>query len=65
MGSGYYAQLRELLLAHGCAFVRQGAGSHEVWQSPLSNKRFSVSVTVVSRNTANAILKQAGIPRKV
>lgn len=61
MGSGFYPQLRDLLMAHGCTFVRQGKGSHEIWQSPLNRARFPVATTIVSRNTANAILRQAGI----
>ncbi|MBK7000976.1 MAG: type II toxin-antitoxin system HicA family toxin [Rhodoferax sp.] len=65
MGSGYYPALRALLLAHGCYLVRQGKGSHEMWYSPISGNSVTVSVTVTSRNTANAILKDAGIKRKV
>ncbi|KFB68844.1 type II toxin-antitoxin system HicA family toxin [Candidatus Accumulibacter vicinus] len=65
MGQGFYGELRALLLSAGCTFVRQGAGSHEIWQSPISQKRFSVPVTVASRFTANAILKQAGIVHKM
>ena len=61
MGSGFYAQLRALLLAHGCKFVRQGKGSHEMWYSPVTRAQFPVAVTVANRHTANAILKQAGI----
>jgi predicted RNA binding protein YcfA (HicA-like mRNA interferase family) len=64
MGSGFYPQLREILLAHGCVFVRQAKGSHEFWQSPLSGKRFSVPVTVNGRPMANGILKQAGIDKQ-
>ena len=64
MGSGFYPQLRALLLAHGCTFVRQGKGSHEVWHSPISQRTFPVAVTVTSRMMANAILKQAGITEK-
>jgi len=65
VGSGYYAQVRKILLEHGCFFVRQGKGSHEIWQSPITQCRFPVSMTVLSRNTANAILKQAGLDAKV
>jgi len=65
MGSGYYAQLRKILLEHGCTFIRQGKGSYEVWQSPVSQCRFSVATTIVSRNTANAVLKQAGLKIKI
>lgn len=65
MGSGFYRQLRELLLQHGCTMVRQGKGSHEFWMSPITGARFPVAVTVNRRTTANAILKQAGITEKL
>lgn len=65
MGSGFYPQVRSILLAYGCIFVRQGKGSHEVWYSPISQKQFSVAVTVNARNMANGVLKQAGIQRKI
>lgn len=65
MGKGFYDLVRDLLLKHNCKFVRQGKGSHEIWQSPLTNKRFSVPVTVESKYTANGILRQAGINEKL
>ena len=65
MGRGYYDQIKGLLLAHGCRLMRQGKGSHEIWYSPHTPKPVTVSVTVNSRNTANAILKQAGINKKL
>ena len=61
MGSGLYPQLTAILLENGCQFVRNGKGSHEIWKSQSNNKTFSVPVTIVSKHTANAILKQAGI----
>ena len=64
MGSGFYPQLRALLLEHGCTLVRQGNGSHELWHSPISQRTFPVAVTVSSRIMANAVLKQAGITQK-
>lgn len=65
MGSGFYDQLVKVLKAHGCEFVRQGKGSHEIWSSPINNAKFSVPVTVKSVLTANGILKQAGIKEKL
>ncbi|AWK13291.1 type II toxin-antitoxin system HicA family toxin [Candidatus Fukatsuia symbiotica] len=65
MGQGIYSQLRDVLLDHHCRFIRQGKGSHEIWKSPLNNKNFSVPVTIFSKNTANAILRQAGINTKI
>jgi predicted RNA binding protein YcfA (HicA-like mRNA interferase family) len=55
--------LRDLLKAAGCALVRQGKGSHEVWNSPITNQNFAVPVGIPSRHTANAILRQAGLPK--
>jgi hypothetical protein len=37
----------------------------EIWQSPITQCRFPVSVTVLSKNTANAILKQAGLDARI
>ncbi|MDG1643481.1 type II toxin-antitoxin system HicA family toxin [Klebsiella huaxiensis] len=65
MGQGLYPELKEILLAYNCSFVRQGKGSHEIWRSPISNKSFSVPFTIVSRHTANAILRQAGVDKKM
>jgi hypothetical protein len=48
--------LRDLLRAAGCTFVRQGRGGHEIWYSP-------VPVGIPSRHTANAIPRQAGLPK--
>jgi hypothetical protein len=56
-------QLRRLLVRAGCAFVRAGKGSHEIWQSPITGWRFPVPVRIVSRHTANGVLEQAGLPK--
>jgi len=55
--------LRELLRAAGCSLVRQGKGSHEIWHSPVTRRNFPVPVGIDSRHTANAILRQAGLPK--
>ena len=64
MGQGYYAELKKLLERNGCRVIRQGKGSHEIWQSPISNRQFVLPYTVDSRHTAKGILKQAGINHK-
>ncbi|WP_312268791.1 type II toxin-antitoxin system HicA family toxin [Pseudescherichia sp.] len=64
MGTGLYPTLTELLSAAGCCLARQGKGSHEIWFSPITNKRFSVPFTVKSKHTANGILKQAGLEKQ-
>jgi hypothetical protein len=56
-------KLRELLRRHGCEFVRQGKGDHEVWYSPHTKRRFPVDGTIKSRHTANGVLKQAGLEK--
>jgi hypothetical protein len=56
--------LKKILMEHGCVLERQGKGDHSIWYSPLSNKRFVVDGTIKSRHTANAVLKQAGLPKQ-
>jgi hypothetical protein len=56
-------RLKELLSKAGCFFVRQGRGDHEIWQSPLTGRRFPVDNAIKSRHTANAVLRQAGLPK--
>jgi predicted RNA binding protein YcfA (HicA-like mRNA interferase family) len=55
--------LRDLLRAAGGLLVRQGKGSHEIWHSPITKRNFPVPVGIPSRHTANAILRQAGLPK--
>ena len=61
MGSKYYRDLKRLLIDHGCSFVRNGKGDHEIWFSPISGLNFTVDAGTKKRFTANAALKQAGI----
>ena len=65
MTSSLYPELVKILKQNGCVFVRQGKGSHEIWQSPISQKNLSIPFTINSKPTANAILKQAGINEKL
>ena len=57
-------ELKRLLQAAGCRFERQGKGDHEIWSSPITGVRFPVDSKIRSRHTANAVLKQAGLPKK-
>ncbi|RED23236.1 HicA-like toxin of HicAB toxin-antitoxin system [Rhodopseudomonas thermotolerans] len=63
MAPQFDRELRDLLRVAGCTLVRQGKGSHEIWHSPLTNRNFAVPVGIPSRHTANAILRQAGLPK--
>jgi hypothetical protein len=55
--------LRDLLRAAGCTLVRQGRGSHEISHSPITQGNFAAPIGIPSRHTANAILRQAGLPK--
>ncbi|MBX9682891.1 MAG: type II toxin-antitoxin system HicA family toxin [Hyphomicrobium sp.] len=59
----YEKELRDLLRAAGCFLFRQGKGDHEIWYSPLTGRKFVVDSRIKSRHTANAVLKQAGLPK--
>lgn len=48
----------------GCRFERQGKGDHEIWFSPITKIHFPVDSKIKSRHTANAVLKQAGLPKQ-
>lgn len=60
---GYTRELKRLLLDAGCYFKRQADGDHELWFSPITNRSFPVDSDIKSRHTANAVLKQAGLPK--
>jgi hypothetical protein len=60
----FAAQLKKLLRDAGCRFERPGKGDHEIWYSPLTGIRFPVDSKILSRHTANAVLKQAGLPKQ-
>ena len=64
MPSSFTPQVKKLLAAHGCRLERQGKGDHEIWFSPISQRRFVVDGHIKSRHTANDVLKQAGLPKK-
>lgn len=55
--------LKRLLVEAGCSFVRQGRGDHEIWHSPITDRRFMVDHHIKSRHWANHTLKQAGLPK--
>jgi len=63
MVRGHEKDLKALLVKAGCVFVRPGKGSHEIWYSPIVGVHFVVSKGVLSRHLANAILRQAGLPK--
>jgi predicted RNA binding protein YcfA (HicA-like mRNA interferase family) len=63
MGQSFTPELIRLLKAAGCVFVRRGKGDHDIWRSPQSGVTFPVDHKILSRHTANGVLKQAGLPK--
>jgi len=59
----YSPEVKKILRESGCYFVRQGKGDHEMWYSPSTNRSFPVDNKILSRHTANGVLKQAGIAK--
>lgn len=63
MAATFDRDLKRLLEEAGCYHVRAGKGSHQIWYSPITNKNFPVPVGIVSRHTANGVLKDAGLDK--
>jgi hypothetical protein len=57
-------ELKRLLLAAGCRFVRAGKGDLEIWHSPVTQVHFVVDSKIKFRHTANSCA-QAGRITKV
>jgi predicted RNA binding protein YcfA (HicA-like mRNA interferase family) len=62
--SSLYDTVIEILKENKYCLYRQGKGSHEFWCKD-GKDCVSVPVTIKSRHTANSIIKQAGIKRKI
>jgi len=62
--SDFTPELKRLLRDAGCRFERQGKGGPRNLSSPITGVRFPVDGRIRSRHTANAVLKQAGLPKK-
>lgn len=54
-----------MLREHDCSFVRSGKGDHEVWSCPNARRPVIVDGKIMSRHSANVVLKQAGIVGKL
>lgn len=65
MASDLYRKLTAILREHECEKIREGKGSHEIWRSGINGVSTPVPVTIKSRHTCNAILKQIGIINKI
>jgi predicted RNA binding protein YcfA (HicA-like mRNA interferase family) len=63
MPATFDRELQRMLTRVGCYLVRSGKGSHEIWYSPITKRRFVLPAAIVSRHTANGVLKDAGLPK--
>ena len=63
MSTSFTPELKKLLSEANCYFERPGKGDHEIWYSPITQRRFVVDSCIKSRHTANIVLKQAGLPK--
>jgi len=63
MADNYTPRVKPILIENGRAFVRRGKGDHEIWESPITTRRFMVDSFIKSRHWANYTLKQAGLPK--
>lgn len=62
--SDYSRDVRKELEALGWRFLRSGKGDHAIWHDPVTGRKVVVDGKILSRHTANAILKQAGSGKK-
>ena len=46
--ASYTPRLKEILKRHGCLYDRPGKGDHEIWYSPLNNRKFPVDSNIKS-----------------
>lgn len=61
--SDYNPDVLRILRDNHCVFVRHAKGDHDLWYSPITRRHVTVDHKIKSRHTANAVLKQAGIPK--
>ena len=64
MTGSFTSQVKRILKQHDCHPARQGKGDHKIWFSPITKRHFPVDSKILSRHTANGIMKQAGIAHK-
>lgn len=57
----YEKKVRNILTENGCEFLRHGKGDHDIWFSPITNRKVVVDGKIKSRHVANEIMKQSGI----
>ena len=53
----------DILRQNGFEFYRAGKGDHQIWRHKETGKRVTVDAKVLSRHTANKIMRDAGLPK--
>lgn len=64
MGRTFDRDIKAAPAEAGCRFIRPGKGSHEIRWSPIVERHITVPTNCASRHTPNAVLRQAGLPKK-
>jgi len=64
MAKSLTPKLKKIPMESGSYFERPGKGDHDIWYSPITQRRFVVDSAIKSRHTANTVLKQAGLPKQ-
>jgi|UniRef100_UPI0040470649 hypothetical protein len=64
-GYSFTTDLISALKEAGCHYETPGRrGNHDIWFSPITQVYFPIDSKIRSHNTANAILRIAGLPRQ-
>ncbi|HSI40650.1 MAG TPA: type II toxin-antitoxin system HicA family toxin [Xanthobacteraceae bacterium] len=61
--SGFWPDLRRILMDNGWELLRSAKGDHVVWWHPETSRKITIDPGTKSRHTANGILKEAGLPK--
>ena len=61
--NNYGRSVRYILHKNGCYFVKHGKGDHDLWYSPLTNRKVTVDGKIPGQHMANEVLKQAGLKK--
>jgi len=65
VGGSEKSKGRRAMLGLSSWLERPDRGDHEIWYSPMADRRFPLGHKILSGHAANAVLKQAGIPKQV
>ena len=64
-GNSFSTDLLAILKEAGCNYHAPAhRGNHDIWFSPITGVYFPLDGKILSHNTANAILKIAGLPEQ-